>query len=92
MSDEEYELTPQEQIHKALADINAQRGALVNRWVLVIETLDEDGKDIDFISSDSIETWEAIGLLRTVQVVLEDRAAFEAAAANANWGEDDDED
>lgn len=91
-SDADYVVSKQEKIHKALCEIFGENETLVNRWILVVETVDEDGKDMDFVSSDYMETWESIGLLRTVQIILEDHAVFESAAANATWPEDDDED
>jgi hypothetical protein len=44
----------------------------------VFKCMDPDGHtDLWFIHSDNLSNWEALGMLRTMQVILEDNAPFD---------------
>lgn len=72
-NEEQEELTRQEKINRALGEIFGNEGILLNKWILITESLPEYGKDLDCYYEESMEEWECVGLLRSMQVVLEDQ-------------------
>lgn len=67
------ELSRFEKIEKALREIFAEEDALLSRWLLITESMPEEGKDLDCYYDESMEEWECIGLLRSMQLILEDQ-------------------
>lgn len=70
---EQEEPTRYEKIEKALREIFSDDDALLSRWLLITESMPEGGKDLDCYYDDSMEEWECIGLLRSMQVIMEDQ-------------------
>lgn len=89
--EEQEELTRQEKIDRALREIFGDEGALVNKWVLITESLPEHGKDLDCTSNEDMESWECLGLLRAVQIVVEDQLLSESYGASHMMDDEDDE-
>lgn len=67
------ELSRFEKIENALREIFAEEDALLSRWLLITESMPEEGKDLDCYYDESMEEWECIGLLRSMQLILEDQ-------------------
>lgn len=84
------ELSRFEKIENSLREIFAEDEVLLNRWVLITESMPESGKDIDCYYDDSMEEWECIGLLRSMQVVMEDQVVSYSYGTAYFTDEDDD--
>lgn len=84
------ELSRFEKIEKSLRAIFAEDDTLLSRWVLITESMPESGKDIDCYYDDSMEEWECIGLLRSMQVVMEDQVVS-YSYGTAYFTDEDDE-
>lgn len=55
-----------EKLHSAISDVLGEHsGALVNKWLLVVETVHDDGRMSSYIGSEGLMTWEVIGLAET---------------------------
>lgn len=84
------ELSRFEKIENALREIFADDDALLSRWLLITESMPESGKDIDCYYDESMEEWECIGLLRSMQVVMEDQVVS-YSYGTAYFSDDEDE-
>lgn len=52
-----------EKLHTAIANVLGEHaGTLVNKWVLVVESVQDEGRMCAYISSEGLMTWEVIGM------------------------------
>lgn len=84
------ELSRYEKIEKALREIFAEDDVLLSRWLLITESMPEEGKDLDCYYDESMEEWECIGLLRAMQVIMKDQVVS-YSYGNAYFTDEDDE-
>lgn len=49
---------------------------LLSRWVLVFETLEEDGKSVSLLHSPDTETWEVLGMASAATELLKGEIGF----------------
>lgn len=94
MSEQENESRPV-QIQNALSEIYGKDGELLSRWVLISESLSEDGREMEYVTSENLQSWEGLGLIRAVDAILADDVVATAMSVNYkafNSDEEDDED
>lgn len=47
-------------------------GVIPTKAILIVETLTERGTGLRYVASEGVDTWQALGMLRSVQLRLED--------------------
>ena len=47
-------------------------GVLPTRAVLIVETVDEEGRGLRYVLADGMTTWDAIGMVRSALLRIED--------------------
>lgn len=74
------------EIHEALSEIfhDSDNPALLNRWILMSESIFEGGTSVAYITSPGLSTWEVLGMVEATKIVA--RANMETM-----YAEDDDE-
>jgi hypothetical protein len=51
-----------EALDAAIRDVIGKDGSLVNKWVVVVDTLRPEGRACAYLASDDMMSWEVIGM------------------------------
>ena len=79
MNDENDEIDVEELFHIALSQVLSQvtdKGILLSRWLIVFESISEDGKAVSLVRSPNTENWEALGMAAAATELLKGTIGF----------------
>lgn len=79
MSEDEEFIDAEELFHSALSEVLASlsdKGILLSRWVLVFESISEEGKAVSLVRSPGTENWEALGMASAATELLKGTIGF----------------
>lgn len=73
MSSEELDLQLSYDIHEALSTVlhDEESPGILNRWILMAETLFEGGSSVAYITSPNLSNWEVLGMVQATKVIAE---------------------
>lgn len=100
MSDDEYSVEEPDlvsRIHGALSEIFAELedgDVLLNRWVLIVDSVESGGRACHYLASEGTATWEVAGLANAAKTYADTQMSegfIEHLIGELN-GDDDDDD
>lgn len=79
-----------EKLHAAIAQVLGEDdGTLVNKWVLVVESVHDAGRVCAYLSSEGMMTWEVIGMTEAASEYARAQLTMDYAAMIDDLDDDD---